>query len=85
MNGQFNNSLMIQKELDSNTQEMSILQNTQNCGGTRSIKRNLKVTEFQEMLRIGGNSDISPRRPNMCFLISKSKKLQQKEEGPESL
>ena len=55
MNKQFNNLLMIQKELGSNTQEMSISQNTQNCSRIRSIKRNLKITGFQEMLRIGGN------------------------------
>jgi len=84
LNEQFNNSLIIQKELDSNTQEISILQNTQNCGGTRSVKRNLKITGFQEMSRIGGNSGISSRRPNMHFLILKSKKLWQKEEAPES-
>ena len=81
MNEQFNNSLTIQKELGSNTQETSISQNTQNHGRIRSIERNLKITGFQEILRIGGISEISPRRPNMCFSMSKSKKLWQKEEA----
>ena len=40
---------MIQKELGSNIQEISISQNTQNHGGTRSVKRNLKITGFQEI------------------------------------
>jgi len=71
---------MTQKELGLNIQETSILQNTQNCGGTRSVKRNLKIIEVQDILRIEENSGISLRRPNVCFLISKSKKSQQKEE-----
>jgi len=66
LNRQFNNSLIIQKELGSNTQ---------NCDRTRDVERNLKTTGFQEMLKIRENSGISPRRLNMHFLISKSKKL----------
>jgi len=46
----------------------------------RSIERNLKITRFQEMLKIEGNLGISPRRPNMYFLMSKSK-LWQKEKA----
>ena len=44
--------LIIQKELGSNTQEMPISQNTQNHSETKSIKRNLKITEFQEFEKI---------------------------------
>jgi len=76
--------LIIQKELGSNTQEISISQNTQNHSGTRSIKRNLKITWFQEISRIGENLGISPRRPNMHFSTSKSKNSWQKEEAPGS-
>ena len=71
---------MTQKELGLNTQETSISQNTQNYGGTRSVKRNSKIIEVQKTLRIGENSGISLRKPNVCFSISKSKKSQQKEE-----
>jgi len=76
---------MIQKELGSNTQETSISQDTQNCSGTRSVKRNLKITVLQVMSRIGGNSGISQRKPNVHFSMSKSKKLWQKEEALGSL
>jgi len=53
---------------------MLISQSTQNCGGMRSVKRNWKITEIQEMLKIGENLGILPR-PNMHFLMSRSKKL----------
>jgi len=75
LNRQFNNSLIIQEEFGLNTQ---------NCDGTRDVERNLKTIGFQEMSKIRENSGISPRRLNMYFLLSKSKKLWQKEEAPGS-
>ena len=49
MNKQYNNSLMIWKIFGSSIQELSISQNTQNHGGIRSVKENLRVIEFQGM------------------------------------
>jgi len=72
---------MIWKKFGSSIHKLSISQNTQNSGGIRSVKGNLIVINPQRVSKTGGNSGMLSRRPNVHFLISKSKKFQQKDAG----
>ena len=55
---------MILSRFGSNIQ---ILLNTQNCGGMKSIRGNLRIIKSQRELKIGGNSQMSSRRLNIHF------------------
>jgi len=70
--------MITQNEFESNTLKTSVSQNILNPSGITNIKRNLINTKYQEISRIGGILEISPRRLNSYFLIVKFKKLQQK-------
>ena len=70
---------MIQKKFGLSIHKSLISQNTQNPGGIRSVKGKLIVINPQRVSKTGANSEMLSRRPNMHFLISKSKKLQQKD------
>jgi len=75
LNEQYNNLLIIWKNFGSSISKLSISQNTQNPNGIQSVKENLIVIDSQRVSKTGENLEMLSRRPNICFLISKSKKL----------
>ena len=77
MNEQYKSLLTIWINFGSNTQKLLISQSTQNYGGIRSIKENLRSIELQSKLKIRGFLGVSSRRLNVHSSISKFKKLQE--------
>jgi len=78
LNKQYKNLLKILTKFGLNIQKLLILQNTQNCGGIRSVRENLRDTKSQSELKIGETLRALSKRLNMFFSILRFKKLQQK-------
>jgi len=70
--------LTIQKKFGSRIQKLLISPNILNCGGMKSVIRDLRGINSQNELKIGKTLEILSKRPNTNFLIPKFKKLQVK-------